>query len=396
LGIVATVDATSGNTSTAGDGFRVVVAGSSVAGLEALLALQDLGGDRVERTLLSPADQFVYRPMTVLEPFAYPRAFRYPVAEIAADIGAELKRDALDWVAPQERLVHTTGGDELPYDALLLAVGARWRPAYEHALTIDPEQVDELFNGLIQDIEGGYTTSVAFLAAPHLGWPLPLYELALMTARRASEMQVDVQLTVVTPEDRPLAIFGDGAATAVAKLLDDAGIATIASAYASVPEQGVVTIRPGGRSLEANRIVALPALNGPAMRGIPVGEHGFIPIDVHGAVPGVERVFAAGDATDFPIKHGGIAAQQADAAATAIAALAGADVTPEPFRPVIQGILLTGGEPRYLMAKITGGAGFSSEVSDEPLWDPPTKIAARYLAPYLAARDKRHGVSPRD
>ena len=47
----------------------------------------------------------------------------------------------------------------------------------------------------------------------------------------------------------------------------------------------------------------------------------------------VECIYAAGDATDFPIKQGGIGSQQADVAAQSIAALAGASVTPERFNP---------------------------------------------------------------
>ena len=56
----------------------------------------------------------------------------------------------------------------------------------------------------------------------------------------------------------------------------------------------------------------------------------------------LEDVFAAGDIANFPIKQGGLAAQQADAAAEAIAAEAGAQVDPQPFKPVLRGILLTG------------------------------------------------------
>ena len=69
------------------------------------------------------------------------------------------------------------------------------------------------------------------------------------------------------------------------------------------------------------------------MRGLPAALNDFIPVDRHCQVRGVERVYAAGDATDFAIKHGGIAAQQADAAAEAIAALAGAPVKPKPSIP---------------------------------------------------------------
>ena len=78
-----------------------------------------------------------------------------------------------------------------------------------------------------------------------------------------------------------------------------------------------------------------------------------------------------------------IAAQQADAAAESIAALAGLPVEPAPVHPMIHGILLTGAAPLYLSARFTGGQGFSSEITDQPTWSPPTKIAAKYLAPYL-------------
>jgi sulfide:quinone oxidoreductase len=102
----------------------------------------------------------------------------------------------------------------------------------------------------------------------------------------------------------------------------------------------------------------------------------------------LERVYAAGDATDFAVKHGGIAAQQADTAAESIAALAGAPVEPSPFHPVIHGILLGSDRPLFLRAHVTGGHGSSSEISERPTWSPPTKIAARYLAPYLNSRER--------
>jgi sulfide:quinone oxidoreductase len=147
--------------------------------------------------------------------------------------------------------------------------------------------------------------------------------------------------------------------------------------------------------VRAERVIALPELSGPSVRGIPAGEDGFIGVNTYGLVDGAGPVFAAGDMTDFPIKHGGIAAQQADTAASTIAALAGAQVTPEPFHPVMRGMLLTDGKPVYLTARITGGHGFSSEISDIPTWSPATKITAKYLAPYLAAEDQEVDMSPR-
>jgi sulfide:quinone oxidoreductase len=221
-----------------------------------------------------------------------------------------------------------------------------------------------------------------------MAWPLPLYELALMTAGRAYEMGIKLEITIVTPEDSPLAIFGSSASNTIAELLARANVATISSAYAEVPSSRKVVINPGERHLEVDRVIALPELYGPVVRGIPLGEHGFIRVDPHCRVPDVERIYAAGDATDFPIKQGGIGSQQADVAAQSIAALAGASVTPERFNPVIHGMLLTNEEPRYLTAHITGGRGFSSEITDTPTWSPPSKIAAKYLAPYLEKRDR--------
>ena len=171
-----------------------------------------------------------------------------------------------------------------------------------------------------------------------------------------------------------------------------AKIETISSAHAEVPSSREVVINPGDRHLEVDRVIALPELNGPGIRGIPLGEHGFLRVDPFCRVPDVERIYAAGDVTDFPIKQGGIGAQQADIAAASIAALAGASVTPERFNPMIHGMLLTNGKPRYLTAHITGGQGFSSEITDTPTWSPPNKIAAKYLAPYLHEHD-RDGVA---
>jgi sulfide:quinone oxidoreductase len=374
---------------------RVIIAGGGVAALETLLALRALAPNLTATTVLAPNPEFVYRPMTVREPFSYPQAQRYPLAPIVRDAGAELVVDELAWVDPAKRIVHTSSDAEIEYDALVLALGARIHPRYKHAITIDDRKLEATLHGLIQDVEEGYVQSLAFVSPGRMAWPLPLYELALMTAGRAYDMDVELATTIVTPEDSPLAIFGPEASDAVAELLEQAHIETIASAYAEVPHSGEIVINPGDHHMKVNRVVALPELYGPSVRGIPLSEHGFLRVDVYGRVVDIEHVYAAGDATEFAVKYGGIAAQQADAAAESIAALAGAPVTPEPFHPVIHGILLTAGEPRYLTARITGGQGFSSEISDTPTWSPPVKIAAKYLAPYLDALERADAPAPR-
>ena len=374
------------------DRLRVTIVGGGVAALESALALARLAPERTDVTLIAPNAEFAYRPLAVREPFAYGPASRYPLRRIAADAGAELLVDELGWVDPDKHTLHTEAGRAIEYDTLVLALGARARPRYKHALTIDDRNLEETLHGLIQDVEGDYVHSLAFVSPGRMAWPLPLYELALMTAGRAYDMGIELAITIVTPEDAPLAIFGATASESVAELLAGANIQTLTSAYAEIPGAGDVHVNPGDRRLRVDRAIALPELYGPGVRGIPLGEHGFIRVNSHGRVPGMERVYAAGDATDFPVKHGGLASQQADVVALSIAALAGAPVAPEPFRPVIRGMLLTGDAPRYLTARLTGGHGFSSEMTDTPTWTPPSKVASQYLAPYLDGLDREGGT----
>ena len=76
-------------------------------------------------------------------------------------------------------------------------------------------------------------------------------------------------------------------------------------------------------------------------------------------------------------------AQQADAAAETIAAAAGADLAPRPFEPVVRALVLSS-SPLFLRTELGGGHGNVSSADAEALWWPASKIAARYLSPYLA------------
>jgi sulfide:quinone oxidoreductase len=287
-------------------------------------------------------------------------------------------------------VARTSAGTALRYDALLLATGARSVPAYEHALTWDDRSGPDHLGGLLRDIEQGYVRRLAFVVPPGPGWPLPAYELTLMTARLAWGAQTDPQITLVTPEPGPLAVFGRAATQAVSAELDAAGVGFHGGAYAEV-EKGhaatTIVIHPGMRRFDVDRVVALPRLLGRAPAGVPADDEGFVAVDRHGKVEGLANVWAAGDGIAFPVKFGGLAAAQADAAAEAIARLAGADVTAEPFRPVLRGRLLTGRGERFLHHRAGGGGGDGS-AADHALWWPPSKVAGRRLAPYLADRDE--------
>jgi len=369
------------------DRFSVVIAGGGVAAIEGLLRLRRLVGHAAKITLLAPNEEFAFRALSVKEPFALGAAERHPIRHIVRDTDAEWVQDTLGWVDPDGQIVHTGNGTELPYDALLVAIGARATEVYEHATTFRDADADALLTGIVEDVEAGYTKSVAFIAPPGPVWQLPLYELALMTAERARSMgMAEVELTVVTPDEAPLAAFGENVSAAVQGLLGEAGVALRTGAVPEVPAAKTVRLDSDGTELRPDRIVALPRIGGPGIRGLPsAAGDGFIPIDAHCSVPGTGgRIFAAGDATTFPIKHGGLGSEQADTAAAAIARLAGADNEAEPFQPVIRGMLLTGRAPLYMSARLSGTGSFESDVSDAPLWPSGAKVAAEELADYFA------------
>ena len=367
--------------------FHVVIAGGGVAALETLIALRDLAGDRVAITLMAPEPRFTYRPMKVAEPFSLGHAREYALADVAADHDAGFVEDSVAEVEPDQQLVRCASGGTVAYDRLVLATGAKAVPAFAEAITFGEDPSEARLHGLLADLEQGYARSVGFVVPGETAWTLPLYELALMTARQVWGMGIDgVRFTLVTPEERPLAIFGPAGVEAVGELLAAEGIEFVGASYPSVGH-GYVIADPGGRRIDVERVVSLPVLYGRRVPGVPADPAGFIPVDPHGRVPGVAGVYAAGDGTSFPIKQGGLATQAADAVAETIAAEAGAAVEPEPFRPVLRGRLLTGGDDRYLRHAVAGGGG-DGDVSGRPLWWPPTKIAGRYLSGYLFARDE--------
>jgi sulfide:quinone oxidoreductase len=361
---------------------HVVIAGGGIAAVEATMALRDLAEDRVRITVVAPEPELELKPMRTAEPFAAGHVQRFSLADLLARFDADLQRGGLAEVDPDRHVIVLDDGSEVGYDALVLAVGARPRPAFDHVLTFGADAHTEILNALLADLEQGYTRSVAFVVPPGVSWPLPLYEIALMTAQQVWSMGIDdVDLHLVTPEGSPLAIFGTEPSDAVARLLDEAGITFHGHAYAEVA-RGAISLRPGHDELRAERIVALPVLDGPAIPGIPADEHGFIPVDEHGRVRGLTNVYAAGDAADFPVKQGGLACQQADAIAEYLAAQAGARVVPEPFRPVLRGKLLTGQGHRFMHHSLHGGAG-GGRTSSFSLWFPPTKVSGHYLSQWL-------------
>jgi sulfide:quinone oxidoreductase len=360
---------------------EIIIAGGGVAGLEGLLALHRALGDRARLTLIAPDPDFTYRPLAVAEPFGLGHAHRVPLKQFAADTGAELVIDGVSGVDDTARQVRLAEGGTRGFEALLLAPGGRPVAGVQGATTWFPGGDSETYGGLLRDLEEGYAKRLAIVVPPGAVWPLPAYELALMTAGEAREMgQSDLTITVVTPEHEPLSLFGEQASKAVAEELSWAGVELKAGVVARKDGEGLV-LEPSGERLDVQRVFAVPRIVGPAIDGVPIDDEGFIVADDAARVEGCRHTWAAGDGVVSPVKFGGLATHQARRAAAAIAGIAGVDVE-DPGEPVLHGRLLVGHRSRRLAP--SGGAEGS------PLWWPHGKVAGEYLPRWLA----EHGVAP--
>lgn len=359
---------------------NTVIAGGGVAGLEALLALRATARNHTRLTLIAPDPEFSYRPLAVAEPFGLGHAHRVPLSRFAADADAELIVDAVVGVDDAAREVRLRDGGSHPFEALIVAPGGRAVTGVKGATTWWPGGDADSYGGLLRDIDEGYAKRIAIVIPPGAVWPLPAYELALMTAGEARAMgQSDVEVTVITPEREPLTLFGDQASAALTEELSAGGVGLKTGAIADASAGGGLTLEPSGERLDVQRVFAIPRIVGPALDGLPCDEEGFILAGDDGRVEGAERTWAAGDGIVSPVKFGGLATHQARVAAAAVARLAGVSVA-DPGEPVLHGRLLTGRGSRRLRGR--------GDAEGAPLWWPQGKIAGEYLPAWLA----QHGV----
>lgn len=371
---------------------RVLIAGSGVAAVEAVLALRHLAGRNLDIALLAPAHALEHRPASVATAFGLGAPPPLDVHDLARRYDVELVEDELAAVDVAARSARLASGAERAYDHLLVAVGAKPEPALAGALTFRGPADVPMVEWALDEVVNGHRRQVAVVVPSETTWTLPAYELAIMAAAAVRGV-ADATVTLLTPERDPLWLFGETAAAAMRELLADRGVELRTEVRAAHVTDDVLWLE-SGQAVIADTVISLPRLVGPAIPGLPSDGHGFVPTDPYGYVVRADRVMAAGDTTTFPVKQGGLATQQADAAAATIAYELGALDEPRPFAPVLRGLLLTGGAPLYLRAELDPKRGrpsgearhrrLAGEVSTRALWWPPGKVAGRYLAPYLS------------
>jgi sulfide:quinone oxidoreductase len=248
----------------------------------------------------------------------------------------------------------------------------------------DQRDVATLREVLEQACRGELDTLV-FAVPSSRAWSLPAYELALLCRAHLATHRPQAKLSIVSPERAPLEVFGRETSTLVSDLLAAREIGFLGGATPRKASAGALELEFDA-PVEADVVVAVPEPRSRRIPGIPASWLGFIPTDGRGRVEGLTDVYAAGDATTFPVKQGGLATQQADVAAHAIASELGADVHQLHATRILQARLLGGSRPLFLRAELDEFGqpmGPTIERFEYGHTAPPAKVLARYLGPFL-------------
>jgi sulfide:quinone oxidoreductase len=373
---------------------HVLIAGGGFGAVETMLALRALAPERVRVTLVSASPTLAYKPAATAEAFdeSPPRA--YDLQAIADDVGASFRVDRLEAVASQERRVRFASFARLDYDILVLAIGARSVIGVPGALTFHDQREVHHIRRMTTRLREGKLQRIVFAVPSGCSWSLPLYELALFTATQLREGGAAAgEVVLVSPELTPLQVFGAQASRLVADLLTERGVNFVGESDPQHVERGGTLALGSGETVEADCVVAVPELRGPRITGVPTDRAGFITTDALGGVIGLSDVYAAGDMTSFPIKQGGLAAQQADIVAQRIASDHGVSVKEPRVEHVLNAQLVGGTHPVFLRTELDefGQAAAATLQRQRPEDDAsctsPEKVFGRYLTPYLQTRE---------
>jgi len=366
---------------------RVLVAGGGVAALEVVLGLREHGAGRFHTTLLSADDRFRYRPLSALAGLVPDTGRTVDLARFAASQDAGLVCDRLEGIDAEAGTVTTLHGGRIGYDALVVATGAIAGEGLQGAITVGAPADEGRLAALVDRVRSGTVGRLAVVVPPGVAWSLPAYELALLLEHASGGATT---VAVVTSEDRPMVVAGDEFSAAVSAVLARRGIGVTTATTPDAFDEGRLWLPLQGAP-EVDAVVALARPHGPDLQGLPCDARGFVVVDARGRVPGLPRVWSAGDVASHAVKQGGFAVQQADAVArdvTGRLGLQGPVPLPVP-PPVLRAVLLDGVGALHLRAEHVDGT-IRTEVSDTPLWSAPTKIAGGRLPDWLVAFDARH------
>ena len=242
----------------------MIVAGGGIAGLEALIGLRTLAGNRVEIELISPERFFAWRPLTAHAAFGGSSGPELEIPQLARAMGASCTIGELGSVDAEAGEITLADGERRAFDVLLVAAGARPEELISGAITVGLPRGTQRLHALLEEAESGSVSEIVFATSSTSVWPLAIYELAIMTAGRLRGV-AGVSLTLLTPEPAPLSIFGGRASGALLEELEHHGIHFVGGVSAQEVVWGELVALPGMMHIQADAVVSLPRLRGPAI-----------------------------------------------------------------------------------------------------------------------------------
>ncbi len=305
---------------------RVVVVGGGFGGLETAFNLRLRLGKRVDLTVISDRDQFLFRPNTIYIPFgADPARFQIALRPALERRGIRFVPGRAEAILPAAKRVSTAAG-EIEYDYLVVATGAAMHPQElpglaEHANTLwSPAEMLALRESLARAVAGGGpgVRRVLFLVPVNNKCSGPLYELVFMldTWLRRRHVRDKLALTYATFEGGFVQAFGPRLDPMIADEFRKRDIAGFKQRRARAVEPGEVRFEDGSVLPYDVLVTFPPYVASTRFPSLPADERGFLRTAGDARqVDGHPDIYAVGDAGDFPIKQAFLAMLQADAAA---------------------------------------------------------------------------------
>lgn len=287
---------------------RVVVVGSSFAGMTGALTVRKLMGEGAGVTVFDPRPDFTFIPSLIWVPFGTrePGDVTFPLGPMYERRGIEFVNEAVLRIDAARRVVESARG-ETPYDRLLIATGPRL--AFERIPGLGPEEgytasvctldhamdARERWERFVRDpgdvVIGTAQGGSCFGAS---------YEFLLNVHHRLAKAGLTdrVKVTFVTSEPF-LGHFGLGGVAdserRVDRMFERLGIEGIANAGIEEVRPGELTLAGGRRLAFAFSMIVPPFGGADAVTASGLANPaGFVPIDPRFRHPGDEAVYAAG------------------------------------------------------------------------------------------------------
>lgn len=316
----------------------VVVIGAGPGGLA---AAQHLAAANCVRTVIvTRAGQAVYLPgiLPVLLGFGTPAEYTFPLPLTGPSGHAAIEVVAGEVIAVEQGRIQLADGTRLAADAVIAAPGLTTLteavPQSAASYSVWELDLAERARSAIQRLERGHVV-VAATALPYRCPPAP-YGLALALAAYYREAGRAVQVTVLTPEARPLAALGEAATRYMERLLEDGEVRLHAGSHLErTASRDRVLVDADGENVAYDLGLFIPPHARPTWLAHLAETEPLVPVDAH-LHTAQAGLWVVGDAakTGLPRAAGVAEAQGQTAAASVLADLGltppALPVTPHP------------------------------------------------------------------